>query len=449
MSSVPASGADISLERRLQFTKLDEQNKAGLTGVQTVVEQALPDVLKAFYGHLSQFEETRRFFSGPGHMDSAAQRQAAHWGSIASGRLDANYAKSARVIGETHARIGLEPQWYIGGYGLILESLVGEVLRANWPKGLGVSARQRDKTIDGVGALIKAALLDMDLVLTVYQEAADRERVAAEAERARLQAEQQQVVEGLQKGLSGLAGGDLTFRIGETFPAGYEQLRSDFNEAIAQLEGAITVINGNVGAIRSGAVEMSLAADDLSRRTEQQAASLEETAAALDEITATVRRATQGALQANEAAQTAKSDAETSGEIVRNAVSAMSEIEGSAKQISQIIGVIDEIAFQTNLLALNAGVEAARAGEAGRGFAVVASEVRALAQRLRRGRKGDQDFDLSLKRPGRRGRAAGGPDRRGSVAHGRSRQRDQPAGRGDRRLLERTIRGSFAGQRRH
>jgi len=381
MSNVPASGAEISLERRLQFMKLDGQSRARLTDVKAVVEQALPDVLKAFYGQLAQFEETSRFFSGQGHMDSAASRQAVHWSSIASGRLDDSYAKSARTIGETHARIGLEPQWYIGGYGLILEHIVREVLRANWPKGLGVNGRERDKTIEGVGALIKAALLDMDLVLTVYQQATERERDAAEAERARLQTEQQQVVEGLQDGLSSLAAGDLTFRIGETFPAAYEQLRANFNGAIAQLEDAMMVIDGNVGAIRSGAVEMSQAADDLSRRTEQQAASLEETAAALDEITATVRHATQSALQADAAAQTAKSDAETSGDIVRNAVSAMSEIEGSAKQISQIIGVIDEIAFQTNLLALNAGVEAARAGEAGRGFAVVASEVRALAQR--------------------------------------------------------------------
>ncbi|MBP7650287.1 MAG: methyl-accepting chemotaxis protein, partial [Phenylobacterium sp.] len=123
------------------------------------------------------------------------------------------------------------------------------------------------------------------------------------------------------------------------------------------------------------------ASDDLSRRTEQQAASLEETAAALDEITATVKKSADGASHARAVVQTAKTGAADGGEIVRQAVLAMGEIEKSSTQISQIIGVIDEIAFQTNLLALNAGVEAARAGEAGKGFAVVASEVRALAQR--------------------------------------------------------------------
>jgi methyl-accepting chemotaxis protein len=189
------------------------------------------------------------------------------------------------------------------------------------------------------------------------------------------------VVQSLATGLERLSQGDLTYRLDAAFAVEYEKLRADFNAAMSQLQETMRVVSGNAGEIRSGTGEISQAADDLSRRTEQQAASLEETAAALDEITATVRKTAEGAAHARGVVSTAKGDAERSGEIVANAVAAMSEIEKSADKISQIIGVIDEIAFQTNLLALNAGVEAARAGEAGRGFAVVASEVRALAQR--------------------------------------------------------------------
>jgi methyl-accepting chemotaxis protein len=243
---------------------------------------------------------------------------------------------------------------------------------------------------DEIGQMAKAVLVFKQGAIEsvrLSSEAAETRRVAeanrsqTEAERTRDAESQGLVVDALAGGLERLSDGDLTFRLEEAFAPEYEKLRADFNAAMAQLQETMRVVAGNTQAIRSGTGEISQAADDLSRRTEQQAASLEETAAALDEITATVRKTADGANHARQVVSTAKSDAEHSGEIVGNAVAAMSEIEKSSGQISQIIGVIDEIAFQTNLLALNAGVEAARAGEAGKGFAVVASEVRALAQR--------------------------------------------------------------------
>ncbi len=140
-------------------------------------------------------------------------------------------------------------------------------------------------------------------------------------------------------------------------------------------------ISHSAGQVRNGAAEVRAASDDLSQRTEQQAASLEETAAAMDEVTGGVRATASGANRVNAIVVSARQETEESGTVVRRAVEAMGAIERSSSEISEIISVIDGIAFQTNLLALNAGVEAARAGDAGKGFAVVASEVRALAQR--------------------------------------------------------------------
>ena len=221
------------------------------------------------------------------------------------------------------------------------------------------------------------------------QEEAEANRNRAEAERIAMQekaeadaAERLRIAtSGLAAGLKRLASGDLAFQIDEAFAEDFEALRRDFNLSVAQLGTTLSEISGSISTVDMGTREIAAGTDDLSKRTEQQAASLEETAAALDEITVNVTNSSKRTEEARDVAGRANKSAAESAKVVSHAEEAMRKIEESAHQISNIIVVIDEIAFQTNLLALNAGVEAARAGEAGKGFAVVAQEVRELAQR--------------------------------------------------------------------
>lgn len=221
---------------------------------------------------------------------------------------------------------------------------------------------------------------DINTAITKMAEA-ERQRDLNEKQMAKQREEQSEVVRALASALESLSEGDLAIEIEKAFPEEFDQLRLDFNSAISKLCEAMRGVVICADGIKTGAGEITQASDDLSRRTEGQAATLEETAASLEELTVGVKAAAEGADRANGVVSEAKRNAEDSGEVVRQAVTAMAEIEKSSEQISQIISVIDDISFQTNLLALNAGVEAARAGDAGLGFAVVAKEVGALAQR--------------------------------------------------------------------
>ena len=270
-----------------------------------------------------------------------------------------------------------------------------------------LAAGNTSLTIPGVGR--KDEVGEMANALEVFRKAAvekielerqteeqrgmteEERRKNAELERAKAEAAATATT-GLGEGLKHLADGDLTFQLEKSFAPEFEQLRNDFNGAVAQLADTLRSVADASSAINDGSREVSSSADDLSKRTEQQAASLEETAAALDQITVNVANSSKRAEEARKIAVQANESAAASGRVVANAVDAMQRIEQSSDQISNIIGVIDEIAFQTNLLALNAGVEAARAGDAGKGFAVVAQEVRELAQRSAQAAKEIKDL---------------------------------------------------------
>jgi methyl-accepting chemotaxis protein len=254
---------------------------------------------------------------------------------------------------------------------------------------------------DEIGKMARAVLVfrDAEMEKRRLEGQTEEQRRQSESDRernARAQAiaaeEQAGVVRALADGLGRVASGDLTVRLNEGFTESYLQLRDDFNATVAQLQDTMRSIAMSTRDVASTAAEIAGSTADLSQRTEEQAASLEQTSASMEQISTTVRKNAENAQQASQFAVETQGVADRGSAVVAQAVGAMARIEESSHKISDIIGVIDEIARQTNLLALNAAVEAARAGEAGRGFAVVASEVRSLAQRSSQAAKDIKDL---------------------------------------------------------
>ena len=221
----------------------------------------------------------------------------------------------------------------------------------------------------------------MEAETKAFNEQRRLERMAREQEAMAAAADMMVVVENLGAGLQRLADCNIRDTIDQPFNSTFESIRKDFNASLSAFQVTLEKVMASTVEIQESSAEMQSAAEDMAKRSEQQAASVEQTAAALEEITSTVANSSNRATDTRTLVSEAHECATNSASVVQDAITAMQRIEKASGEISQIISVIDEIAFQTNLLALNAGVEAARAGDAGKGFAVVAMEVRELAQR--------------------------------------------------------------------
>ena len=352
-----------NLQERLDYYGLAAIPDATLNGVARALDRQLAGALDAFYAVISQRAELSGHFENPQQMARAKAMQAEHWQAVFRDGVDERFHQRALRIGNVHARIGLEPKWYVGAYGLVLDELVTSIIAPGWRRWLPWRRAQARQ----VTTLIKIALLDIDLALSAYFHNSE--------ERVRLL-----VSDKLGSALQRVSGGDLTPRI-EGFPSEYRQVERDFNAAFGTLGSTLGDVMSGMEAMNNGANEIRLAADDLSRRTEEQAANLAETVSAIAAINASVQDSAESSASASATIRDTSTRAQDGAQIVAEAVSAMKQIAASSQEITSIIAVIESISFQTNLLALNAGVEAARAGESGKGFAVVANEVRSLAQR--------------------------------------------------------------------
>jgi len=357
--------------------EMGSAQRATLSNNSTLIRAVIGKALNRFYARVAATPETARFFSNADHMRGAQSAQEKHWGRIMDGNFDEQYYQSVRRIGATHARIGLEPRWYVGGYALVLENLIeGAMVRTPlWRRLVGAFFPRSAAALPA--ALSKAALLDMELSISIYIE---EEQIARE-----------KAVKALDEALAALADGDLTRPLSQ-MPASFASLERSYNNTLEKMQDMIRAVTAGSQRINGTIHEIAQASDDLARRTQANAASLEETNAAVSQMDSRSRNTAQAAQSTVTRADQAIAAVDDGRSVATQAVDAMNRVSESAKGIDTVIEGVDKIAFQTRVLAMNAAVEAGRAGEAGRGFAVVADLVSALAMRAEEeaGRARDQ-----------------------------------------------------------
>ncbi|WP_210243889.1 globin-coupled sensor protein [Bradyrhizobium guangdongense] len=313
----------------MRFMRIDEKTGRVLREFWGAVEPALPAILEGFYAHVATEPALAALVGND--IPRLKRAQGAHWARLFNGRFDRDYMQGVRAIGLVHNKIGLEPRWYIGGYNFVLEQLTAlAVARYRW------KPRQM---VEAMTAVNSAVMLDMDLAISVYQEAMLAER----------QARQQQIREAI-------------VRFDGQMSAGL----AGVNDSVGSLQGV-------ANALASSAEESTQQSAAVASASEEASTNVQAVAGATEELSSSIREISRQVSESTRISGIAVNQAARSGATVQ-------ELAKAAQRIGDVIELINAIAGQTNLLALNATIEAARAGEAGRGFAVVASEVKALAE---------------------------------------------------------------------
>ncbi|GAB4165979.1 MAG: globin-coupled sensor protein [Thalassobaculales bacterium] len=322
----------------LRFLRVDDATRRELADFWPLVKQRLPAIMESFYQHLRQEPALMAMFDGQAAIGRAREAQGRHWERLFSGRFDADYAASVRAIAERHNRIGLEPKWYLGGYALVMEQLFAlavESRTTGWDRAAGRRAASRT-----IAAVSRAVMLDMEMVVTVYMEAKERDF------RAHLG------------------------RLGDDFQKVIGGFTDSVAEAASALKGNADGLLSDSGAALTQAANAAQGASSASTNMQAVASAAEQMAASIQEINRQVAQTTQ---VTHDAVATVESTNAT-----------MRSLAEAAARIGEVVGLIQNIASQTNLLALNATIEAARAGEMGKGFAVVAGEVKNLSSQTAR-----------------------------------------------------------------
>ena len=318
----------IDREGRLRFMEITEDTGLALRELWKVLEPFLPDVLDGFYKHLATEPALARLVGT--QASRLKQAQGSHWARLFAGTFDETYMQSVRTIGLTHSRIGLEPRWYIAGYKYVLNRLIEVAInKYRWKPAGAVRA---------ISALNAAVMLDMELAISVYQEAMLEER-----------ARRQTALEAAIADFDSVANNVI----------------GSVTSAAAQMQDAAQAMSANAEQTSGKTATVAAAAEEASANVQTVAAASDELSSSISEIGRQAAMSTKIANQAVDQAH--KTDEKVQG------------LAAAAQKIGDVITLINDIAAQTNLLALNATIEAARAGEAGKGFAVVASEVKGLA----------------------------------------------------------------------